>query len=82
MKAKREIRYLVFKLKDVKKYLLPEEQEELDRLIAVVDECRFRDGKPLLECVVIESDWPEYEPTWEAVLSRIDRESTTSGDNQ
>ena len=28
-------------------------------------------GKPRLDCVVVEVDWPEYEPTWEAIEARI-----------
>jgi len=32
---------------------------------------RERNGKQPLECVVVESDWPEYEPTWEAIKQRM-----------
>jgi NTP pyrophosphatase (non-canonical NTP hydrolase) len=28
-------------------------------------------GKPPLKCLVIESDWPEYEPTWKAIEARM-----------
>ena len=27
-------------------------------------------GRPPLGCVVVESDWPEYEPTWRAIEAR------------
>lgn len=30
---------------------------------------------PTVECVVVESDWPEYEPTWGAIEKRM-RESS------
>jgi hypothetical protein len=25
-----------------------------------------------MQCVVVESDWPEYEPTWAAIGKRVD----------
>lgn len=24
-----------------------------------------------MECVIVESDWPEYEPTWKAIEARV-----------
>ena len=70
----RENRYVVLKLSDIDKYV----SERLkDKLISVCNEIicgRERDNKPELECVVVESDWPEYEPTWEAIAKRVDKD--------
>ena len=46
---------------------------EIDRHMCIkINEGRFRDGKPEIEAVVVESDWPEYEPTWEAIKKRME----------
>ena len=70
-KFKREERYLVFKLSDVEEHFTPGERQQLARLAEVQREGRSEGGKPLLECVVVESDWPEYEPTWQAIEARV-----------
>ena len=33
--------------------------------------CRALAGKPALHCVVVEKDWPEYEPTWVDIEARV-----------
>lgn len=68
---KREERYLVFKLSDVEEHFTPGEKQQLARLAEVQRVGRSESGKPLLECVVVESDWPEYEPTWKAIETRV-----------
>jgi len=68
----RKPRYLVAKIKDANKYLTPCERDRLEHLIAKCNCGRLDDGKRCLECVVIESDWPEYEPTWAAIAARMD----------
>ena len=70
-KFKREERYLVFKLSDVEEHFTPGERQQLARLAEVQRVGRSEGGKPLLECVVVESDWPEYEPTWQAIEARV-----------
>jgi hypothetical protein len=67
----REFRYLVMKFKDVNKYLTDSEKEILLTLTKRVAEGRCDDGKMPLDCVVVESDWPEYEPTWAAIEQRM-----------
>jgi hypothetical protein len=67
----RERRYLVVKLKDAAAYLSPDERDQLERLAAKCGLARIDAGKPPLECVVVESDWPEYEPTWRAIQQRM-----------
>ena len=66
----REARYVVLKSADVMKCLTVSELIELRRIQAKVEEHRAEFGKPPLDCVVVESDWPEYEPTWKAIEAR------------
>jgi hypothetical protein len=68
---KREERYSVFKLSDVEEHFTPGERQQLARLAEVQRVGRSEAGKPPLECVVVEADWPEYEPTWKAIEARM-----------
>lgn len=68
---KREDRYIVFKLSDVEEHFTPGEKQQLARLAEVQQVGRSEAGKPSLECVVVEADWPEYEPTWKAIEVRM-----------
>jgi hypothetical protein len=68
---KREFRYAVIKRKDADAALTPEERDQLSDLLWKVACWRERNGKPPLECVVVEHDWPEYEPTWKAIEARM-----------
>jgi hypothetical protein len=68
---KRENRYVVIKRSDLK-VLTPAEQKILDTLLDVIYIGRIDNFKPPLSCVVVESDWPEYEPTWAAIQKRVD----------
>ncbi|MFA6904481.1 MAG: hypothetical protein WC236_15505 [Gallionellaceae bacterium] len=73
---KRENRYLVFKIKEIGLYLTPEERAQLWELAAkVLISRRDIGGKPLLECVVIENDWPEYETAWQMIERRVRQEN-------
>ena len=67
----REERYLIFKLSDVEEHFTPREKQQLARLVEVQRVGREEAGKAPLECVVVESDWPEYEPTWKAIEARV-----------
>ena len=64
----REERYIVFKVSDLGNSLKGDEIRKLAREYA---EQRSLKGKKPLECVVVESDWPEYEPTWKAIEARM-----------
>jgi len=71
MVFKREDRYVVLKIKDLHEYL---PQPLIDHLCSIALEVaagRRMAGKEPLECVVVESDWPEYEPTWAAIEARM-----------
>ena len=79
---KRENRYLVLKRADIPKYLSLADQLEIARLTALIDTGRELDGRPDLECVIVESDWPEYGPTWAAIEKRVDAEAAAQEDNK
>lgn len=68
----RENRYIVCKKKDVQAALSRDESAALNRLLQKVDRYRLNNGKVPLVCVVVEWDWPEYEPTWQAIERRVD----------
>ena len=64
----REDRYIVFKMSDLGNSL---KGDEIRRLAREYAEQRRLKGKKPLECVVVEKDWPEYEPTWKAIETRV-----------
>jgi hypothetical protein len=68
---KREPRYVVFKLKDIKKYLHPMDQQILMELGNRIAKGRREDVKPPLNAVVVEQDWPEFEMVWAAIEARM-----------
>ena len=70
-KFQREERYIVFNLSDVEEHFTPNEKQHLERLVEVQRACREEACKSPLDCVVVESDWPEYEPTWKAIEARV-----------
>ncbi len=67
----RELRYIVVKITDANKHLSEQERDTLERLAAKCGLGRIDSGKRNLECVVVESDWPEYGPTWAAIEARM-----------
>ena len=67
----RETRYVVLKNADIMQCLTIKELIELRHIQARVTEHRMAIGKPRLDCVVVEADWPEYEPTWKAIEARM-----------
>lgn len=66
----REDRYIVFKISDVVEHLTTTEALHLARLYEIQRVGRKEAGKSELECVVVESDWPEYESTCRAIEAR------------
>ncbi len=72
---KREERYFVSKLRDAEKYLSKNELKELTRLTAKIDHGRVSDDKHMMNCVVVEKDWPMYEDTWNAIEQFCNKES-------
>jgi O6-methylguanine-DNA--protein-cysteine methyltransferase len=63
----REDRYFVFKRSDVPASAIP----VLESLRETADYMRGMKGKPPLVCVVVESDWPEYEKVWQMIEDRV-----------
>lgn len=70
----REKRYTVIKDKDIAAYLTEKEKEQLDDICRKINRHRLMEGRALLECVVVEHDWPEYERTWDAIELRVRQE--------
>jgi hypothetical protein len=80
MEFERELRYYVAKRKDVEKHLTSTEQTILNILLNKVAAGRFSDKKGILRCVVVESDWPEYEPVWEMIKERMEASQSLTND--
>lgn len=57
---KRETRYAVIKLK----HLTEEGRKELNAFME-------KHQIPDMACVVVESDWPEYDPVWQMIQARV-----------
>ena len=69
---KREERYIVIKHSDLQKANITGAQlASFWKLCTKVMAARKDAGKPPLECLVVEKDWPEYEPTWKAIEERM-----------
>ena len=71
----RENRYIVLKRTDVNQ-LSEQDRTALGDLLKKVNDIRVDRGKPIsndndLEYVVVERDWPEYEPTWQMIEDRV-----------
>ena len=74
----REPRYVVFKIKDIERYLDPGTAQVFwDTLSLVGWEIAYRrgaDGKLPFNALVIEQDWPEFEPAWAMIEERMRKE--------
>ena len=68
---KREERYIVFKLSDVERYLTDADRAHLAMMKNEIDAGRVCANKPPFKGLIVESDWPEYEPTWRAIEARV-----------
>ena len=68
---KREERYIVFKVLDVERYLTQADQEYLSMMKHEIDAGRDCANKPPFKGLIVEADWPEYEPTWKAIEARV-----------
>lgn len=69
-----EQRYWVFKRKDLEAAGLTLEEKRTLRAIAEkVETARLARGRQTLNCICIESHWPEYQPTIEALAKRMEK---------
>lgn len=74
----REKRYVVFKISDIEKYLPKDVKFQLGLIAKGITHNRGVDGRPPLDCVVVEHDWPMYEQTWTSIegwVNKLDLES-------
>ncbi|KPB87065.1 Uncharacterized protein AC504_2431 [Pseudomonas syringae pv. maculicola] len=62
---KREDRYIVIKRSDLKKVPVGYRSHLVDPMFSLLSHL------PRRECLVIESDWPEYEFAWESIEARM-----------
>jgi len=67
----REDRYIVFKLSDVERYLIDVDRVHFVMMKNEIDAGRDCANKPPFKGLIVESDWPEYEPTWKAIKARV-----------
>lgn len=85
----RENRYIVLKRSDIEAIEKdqPDEQREkvqnavqlsLNNVCDWVNSSRSANGKAPLECLVIESDWPEYEHVWRMIEDRMSGKAALS----
>jgi len=63
---------IIFKMASDVNSLTGEQKQNLSEIVGAIDLIRMARDKDSLECVVVEHDWPEYEPTWEAIAKRVD----------
>ncbi|WP_310614072.1 hypothetical protein [Limnohabitans sp.] len=68
---RREERYYVLKISDMRKYLSAEKQEAVHDMAGKINAGRAVDGKAFLQAVVVEHDWPEYERVWQMLETRM-----------
>ena len=61
----REDRYIVIKRSDLKKVPVNYRSALVDPMFSLLSHLPHR------ECLVIEGDWPEYEPAWAAIEARV-----------
>jgi hypothetical protein len=66
----REARYIVIKASDAQQFSFSDKIKLMD-VEAASQAIRKARGKQPMECVVIESDWPEYEPAWQMIEQRM-----------
>ena len=69
-KFKHEDRYMVIKYKDAQ-HLSLTDNAHLSRIGKRLERLRAEQGKPSLHCVVVESDWPEYETVFKMIEARV-----------
>lgn len=74
----REERYTVLKIADVPEALSPDECTSLIELEEKIARYRESAGKQPLVCVVVESDWPEYEKVWGMIEARVDGQNPST----
>lgn len=72
----RELRYVVFKIKDIHRHLNDEDQAELERIGFKLAAGRGRDARAPFNAVVVEQDWPEFDSVWAMIEARMTGQPT------
>jgi len=72
----REDRYIVIKRKDLESTPTLMTHAFLFALDGLLEHL------PKRECLVVESDWPEYGPTWAAIQARVEGQGAQAGDER
>lgn len=67
----REHRYVVFKVSDIKR-VPADKAKQIYSLAEWFDARRMEENRSPMTCLVIEHDWPEYEPAWAAIQQRME----------
>lgn len=67
----REPRYIVFKIKDLLAYCSKDGMKTVTGIGRTIAAGRHHDGKAPFNAVVVEADWPEFEPVWEMIEARM-----------
>jgi hypothetical protein len=71
----REQRYVVLKISDINAAdITSDELTVLNTVCDKVSMSRIQRAKGLLECLVVESDWPEFNQTWTQIERRVRKE--------
>lgn len=70
-----EQRYIVIKYKDINRYLMSIQIASLFDWCNRITKGRVCEGKKEIDCIVIEKDWPEYEPVLAMLSARVDSET-------
>jgi len=81
-KFKQENRYVVLKTTDIDGTLTSYEKNTLKAICLHIEARRKHAGKSVLECVVVESDWPIYEQTWDEVQRLVEGRASKTEDQQ
>lgn len=66
--------YVVLKKSDMLRSLGQKDYEDLERILFKINRRREAARKGVLDCLVIEKDWPEYEDTWKLIQDRVIQE--------
>lgn len=77
---KREPRYIVFKIKDLEAYCSEQTRETALSIGDIIANGRRREEKAPFKAMVVEQDWPEFEPTWKAIERRLNPEFLAEAD--
>jgi hypothetical protein len=68
---KRELRYYVIKVADAEQFS-DEAKDGLNAALYASQIVRKLRDAPQLDCVVVESDWPEYGIVWDMIQARVE----------